>query len=175
MRSANFLVLVAFSLMAVSCSSDDREEIGNRSPSAQEATVEFPKATGEWIEARIFMIESDDQVQDCAQVDFRVMAQNGVFSVNECEVTKTGQLTTSEFVELDGAATAAYQKTEGAVCAEIFRFDKFYVSIDAMNDEFDRNFDPDTSCYRGSEAAVSTYKSKLRQLLGKYSSGSVTE
>lgn len=160
------LVLIGFSI--VSCSSNNTEEIVDKTNSAQGEQVGYPKALGQWIEARTFLIGQNEDEQQCEQVDFRVTADAGVYSVNECENTKTGQLTSTEFSRLDSLATNAYLKTEGAVCPEIFRFDKFYATINSTNDEFDRNFDPDSSCYRGSEEVVKAYKAYLRQLLDKY-------
>ncbi len=175
MRSAKFAFLALIFVLSFGCSSDDNENISDQTNSPQETPAEYPKATGEWIEARTFMMKQEDESQGCAQIDFRVRANSGIFSVNECETTKTGQLTPEEFVRLDLVTTNAYKKTEGAVCPEIFRFNKYYATVNALNDEFDRNFDPDFSCYRGSEAVVKTYKAFLRQLVDKYSSGDVRD
>lgn len=170
MRMAQLVTLILIPLLAVACSNDDKEEIRDQTNTSQQAPEVYPKAKGDWIEARIFMMESEDESQDCAQVDFRVMANSGIFSVSECDSIKTGQLTAEEFTELDRVATKAYSETESAVCPEIFRFNKYYASVNAPNDELDRNFDPDSSCYRGSESVVTTYKNNLRQLLAKYRS-----
>lgn len=167
MRSSKFAAIVFASFIAVSCSDNETPNIVDKTDTVEETPAEYPEATGAWIEARTFMIKQEDD-QGCDQVDFRVMANSGVYSVNECDETKSGQLTVEEFKRLDRLTTKAYQQTDSAVCPEVFRFDKFYASIDASNNEFDRSFDPDSSCYRGSESAVNSYKNYLQQLLDKY-------
>lgn len=176
MRRRTFASLILTACAAIACSSNEPEEISDKSNSGQDTPVEYPTATGEWIEARTFMMQQeDDDVDTCDQVDFRVMANSGIYSINECAQTKSGQLTAEEFSQLDRVATSAYKETEGAVCPEIFRFDKYYATINATNDEFDRNFDPDSSCYRGTESVVKAYKTYLRQLLDKYRTRSAEE
>ena len=179
MRSRRFVFLALIASLSVACSNDDNGDMSNKTNSPQEipqsTPVEYPRATGVWVEARTFMMRQEDETQGCAQIDFKVMANSGIFLVNECEATKTGQLTSAEFVRLDLVTTSAYRKTEGAVCPQIFRFGEYYATVNAVNDEFDRNFDPDSSCYRGSETAVNAYKTFLKQLVEKYSSGNVTD
>lgn len=132
-------------------------------------TEEFPTATGKWREARTFMVKEESDGQDeCDQIDFRVNGTNGIYSVNECDHSKTGQLTADEFKRLDSLTTQAYTQTKSMVCPEIFKLNQFYAIINSDDDQLDRHFDPDSSCYEGNENSVTEYKNYLKELLEKY-------
>lgn len=168
MRLLNFCVLILLSSSLVACSGNEIEEFEDKTNSGQETPSQYPKAVGAWIEARTFMMKQDESNAGCDQIDFRVMANSGIYSVNRCDETKTGQLTPEEFKRLDEVTTQAYEQTEGTICPEIFRFNKFYATINATDDESDRNFDPDNNCFSGDGEVVKTFRDYLRQLLSKY-------
>lgn len=168
--SSLVLLSIIIGISTAACGDSGREEFADKTPNT---TAEFPTAKGEWQQARTYMIKEIPEGSDeCDQVDFRVNSEGGIYSINKCEHSQTGQLSAEEFTKVDELTTRAYKQTQSMVCPDIFKLNKFYATIDSQNDDFDRHFDPDRSCYAGSESAVRTYKTYLKELLEKYQDAS---
>lgn len=164
-------MLLALVGLLAGCSNNDNANANSNTTSGGTTSTpeEFPTAKGKWMEARTFMERtSSGDPNECDQIDFRVGAQTGVYTVTRCDHSKSGQVTADEFRQLDTLATTAYTKTDGMICPQIFKLDKYYALINSQDAQYARKFDPDSMCYEGDELAVSAYKNFLVQLLEKY-------